>query len=84
MHLSNFGAYWNESSEFFSEADANQLMTTSIARANKATTANNNMNYVILMSSEAELYQREAGKQYTEPEINLIINFEELKVKISN
>ena len=42
------------------------------------------MNYLILMSSKAMLYQREAGKQFIEPEINLKIGFEELKIEITN
>lgn len=34
---------------------------------------NSKVNYLILMSSNALLYQRDAGKQYVEPEINLFI-----------
>lgn len=30
------------------------------------------------------LYLRQAGKQFLDPEINLLLDFDELKVKISN
>ena len=49
-------------------------MLESIARKDK--THKLQMNYLILMSSKAMLYQREAGKQFVEPEINLKIGFE--------
>jgi hypothetical protein len=41
------------------------------------------MTYLILMTSEALLYQRQPGKQYIEPEINLVIEFKEIKIKVS-
>ena len=37
-------------------------MISDIARNNQ--TVNSKMNYLILMSSNAELYQRDPGKQY--------------------
>lgn len=37
-------------------------------------------NHVILMSFDARLYQREAGKQFTHPEIEVDIGFESLRI----
>lgn len=79
--LSEFGVYWNEKSDFF-QGDLHGPMTDSIAR--KDNQQRLKMNYLILMSSNAMLYQREAGKQFEEPEINLQIGFEQLKIEITN
>ena len=40
--------------------------------------------YVILMSSQARLLQRSAGRQFIEPEINLEIDLSDLKIEITN
>ena len=42
-------------------------MSETIARSNET---GKELNYLILMSSKAKLFQRQAGKQYIEPEIN--------------
>lgn len=57
-------------------------MLLAIARKNQP--QNNYTNYLILMSFNAMLYQRDAGKQYIEPEINLFIDFDSLAIKVSN
>lgn len=36
------------------------------------------------MSSQAKLLQRESGKQFVEPEIDLSINLETLRLEITN
>ena len=41
-------------------------------------------NYIILMTSQAKLLQRDPGKQFAEPEIDLGINLETLKLEITN
>ena len=41
-------------------------------------------NYVILMSSQAQLLQRQPGKQFIQPEINLGIQLDNLKIEITN
>ncbi len=41
-------------------------------------------NYLILMSSQAYLLQREPGKQFIEPEIRLEIDLKTLKIELTN
>ena len=41
-------------------------------------------NYIILMTSQAKLKQRDPGKQFSEPEIDLGINLETLHLEITN
>jgi hypothetical protein len=41
-------------------------------------------NYIILMTSTARLKQRDPGRQFKEPEIDLGINLETLKLEMSN
>ena len=41
-------------------------------------------NYIILMTSQAKLQQRDPGKQFTQPEIDLGINLETLHLEITN
>lgn len=57
-------------------------MVRSIAKKNDL--VENKIKYLLLMSSNAMLYLRDSGKQFEEPEINLRIEFDELRLKITN
>jgi hypothetical protein len=56
-------------------------MLASIAKKNSK---NVPMNYIILMTSNMKLLQREPGKQSIAPEIDLYIDFNDLKIEITN
>lgn len=56
-------------------------MSSGIARRGQSALQHN---YVILMSSQAKLLQREAGRQFVEPEIDLQIDLRTLKLEITN
>lgn len=81
MELYNIGIYWNEKSEFYSEDNYQAKMSSSIAKRGQPALLHN---YVILMSSQAQLLQREAGKQFKEPEIDLQIGLKTLRLEITN
>lgn len=56
-------------------------MSSSIAKRDQPSLFHN---YVILMSSQAQLLQREAGKQFIEPEIDLQVDLKTLRLEITN
>jgi hypothetical protein len=62
LELYNIGIYWNEKSQIYNETDYEQKMVNTIAKRGQS---NFDHNYVILMSSQAQLLQREPGKQFS-------------------
>ena len=81
MELFNIGFYWNEKSEFYSQDNYSTKLHQSIAKRGQTKFEHN---YIILMTSMAKLLQRDPGKQFSQPELDLGVNLESLKVEITN
>ena len=65
----------------YGEGSYQAKMGSSIAKRGQSALLHN---YVILMSSQAQLLQREAGKQFVEPEIDLQIDLRTLRLEVTN
>jgi hypothetical protein len=76
----NVGIYWNEKAELFTESNYQAKMGETIARRGKPLAHN----YLILMTSQAQLLQREPGKQWTQAEIDLQVALEDISMQITN
>lgn len=81
LELYNIGLYWNEKSELYGDEDYRAKMGSGIARRGQSAPQHN---YVILLNSQATLLQREAGKQFAEPEVDLQIDLRTLRLEVSN